>query len=183
MKKVYCLIGRKRVGKDTAADYISEKLYCPKYALATPLKELVCNLFSIEMEELDRYKNEEWDLVAANSNGRQNLQTSFRSILQRCGDSQKNFFGLDCYMHKLHEKMLGDNVVVVSDVRLEEEQKWLTVNTDPIFIKIVRDVEQDVDSTHRTETEADSLGYDVLIENNGTIEELYEKLDKVIERK
>ncbi len=186
MKKVYAVIGQKRVGKDTTADFICKKLGCKKHALATPLKELVCNLFGVSMEQLDEYKNEGWRLEAVTEDNKRNdwytnkLNISFRSILQRCGDSQKDFFGLDCYMRKFHEKLLYQEVIVVPDVRLKEEQKWLMAHTDVTFIKVTREVETDVDSAHRTESEVDELGYDVEIENNGTLEELYAKIDDIV---
>jgi LPS sulfotransferase NodH len=145
------------------------------------------------MEQLDQYKNEHWELTASgpeefkvkhgapiSSPVAESLSVSFRSILQRCGDSQKGFFGLGVYMQKLQEKMMHERVAVVSDVRLAEEQKWLMAHTDVIFIKVTRDVKTDQDSAHRTETEVDELDYDVLIENNGTLEELYAKLNKII---
>ena len=179
-KKTYCIIGRKRVGKDLTADYICKKTGCKKYALATPLKEMVCNMTGITMEQLDRFKNEHWDFDVSREDRLGELNISFRSILQKAGDEMKGFFGLDCYMRKLHEKLLDEEELAVPDVRLGEEQEWLLNNTNPIFIKVVRDVEKDKDSSHRTETEVDKLGYDILIENNGTIEELYEKIDKIL---
>jgi len=191
MKKIYAVTGRARSGKDTVADYIAFKLNCNKYALATPLKDLVCSMLNISMEQLDKYKNEKWELSAEESIdfndvdivcGIDSLNVSFRSILQKCGDEMKAFFGIDCFMKKLHMKMLEEqnDCSVISDVRLLEEQKWLAANTNPVFIKIVRDTEDDKDSGHRTESEVDSLGYDILISNNGTIDELYEKIDKII---
>ena len=64
MKTVFSIIGKKRSGKDTIADYICQKKGCKKYALAKPLKDLVCNIFGITMEQLDRYKNEAWGFDA-----------------------------------------------------------------------------------------------------------------------
>lgn len=193
MKRVYAIVGKKRSGKDTASDYLAEKLGCKKYALATPLKELVCNLFGITMEQLDQYKNEHWQLTAIGpdkmkiSKGgivgiptHNALSTSFRSILQRCGDSQKGLFGLGVYMQKLQEKMMHERTAVISDVRLLEEQKWLMAHTDVTFIKITRDVKTDTDSAHRTEQEVDKLDFDVEIENNGSLDELYAELDNII---
>ena len=182
MKKIYAVTGKARSGKDTVADYIAFKLNCNKYALATPLKEMVCNMLSVSMGELDVFKNEKWAVHAASGNHFEELDISFRSILQKCGDEMKAFFGIDCFMRKLHMKMLEEqnDCSVISDVRLLEEQKWLAANTNPVFIKIVRDTEDDKDSGHRTESEVDSLGYDVVIYNNGTIDELYEKIDKII---
>ena len=186
MKKVYAIIGQKRVGKDTTADYICEKLKCKKYALATPLKELVCAMFEIDMETLDEYKNEGFRLKAQRLDKETYaiadypVDVSFRHILQRCGDRQKAFFGLDCYMRKFHEKLLQEDVIVVPDVRLIEEQKWLMAHTDVTFIKVHRSVKTDIDSAHRTEKEVDKLGYDYLINNNGTKAELYAKIDTIL---
>lgn len=182
MKKVYAIIGQKRSGKDTTADYICSKLNCNKYPLAQSLKELVCNIFNISMEKLDEYKNEKWDLFAMDWELQKRLNISFRSILQKTGDSMKDFFGIDCFMKKFYQKLLNDNrdYAVIPDVRLKEEQDWLIIHSSPIFIKIIRDITQDTDSTHRSETETNKLGYDILIENNGTIDDLYKKIDEQI---
>lgn len=187
MKKVYAVVGRKRVGKDTVADYICEKLSCKKHALAQPLKDLVCNMFGITLEQLDKYKNEGFNLEAyypevydPDTMLHSPVDVSFRAILQRCGDSQKRFFGLDCYMRKLHEKLIHEDVIVVPDVRLKEEQEWLMNNTNVTFIKIVRNVNTDRDSAHRTEQEVDKLGYDVLVDNNSSFEDLYKQIDNII---
>jgi len=188
MKTVFSIIGKKRVGKDLVADYICQKRGCKKYALAKPLKDLVCNIFGITMEQLDQYKNEAWGLdaypITEDLIGRasDDIDVSFRSILQRTGDSMKNFFGIDCYMKKFHEWFMNEDVAVISDVRLKEEQRWLTAHTSPVFIKVIRDNDEDTDSKHRTETESEALGYDIIIENNGTIEELYEKIDKILDQ-
>ena len=87
-------------------------------------------------------------------------------------------------MKKLHERLINDRNkhAIISDVRLKEEQEWLTVHTNPVWIKIVRKVEKDHNSEHRTEKEVSKLGYDVLIENNGSKEALYKKLDKLIDK-
>ena len=186
MKKAICIVGRARSGKDTSADYIAKKLGCNKYALATPLKELVCAMFEIDMETLDDYKNEGFRLKAQRLDretydiAEYPVDVSFRHILQRCGDAQKNLFGLGVYMQKLAEKMHGEDTVVISDVRLLEEQKWLQQNVDVTFIKITRHAEIGHDSRHRTEVETDKLKYDYLIDNNGTIEELYAEIDAIL---
>ena len=186
MKRVYAIIGRARSGKDLSADYICEKLSCKKHALATPLKELVCGMFGIDMETLDTYKNEDFRLKAQKLDRESYnifeypIDVSFRHILQRCGDAQKNLFGLGVYMQKLAEKMQNEDTVVISDVRLLEEQKWLQQNVDVTFIKITRNVEIGRDSAHRTEVETDKLKYDYSIDNNGTIEELYAKIDTIL---
>ena len=184
-KTVYCVIGEKRVGKDTVADYICSKTGATKFPLAEPLKELVCNVFQISMEDLDKFKNEYWDIKCRSKERlefaeKSLLDVSFRSILQKTGDSMKEFFGLDCFMKKVHQKLLNESVAVIPDVRLKEEQEWLTTHANPIFIKIVRDIEKDKDSQHRTEIEVNKLGYDILVENNGTIDELYKKIDSSI---
>ena len=186
MKRVYAIIGEKRTGKDTTADYICERLGCKKHALATPLKELVCAMFGMDMEKLDEYKNEGFHMKAQKLNTEDyqileaTLDVTFRSILQRCGDEQKRFFGLDAYMRKLHEKLIHEDVIVVPDVRLKEEQKWLMNNTNVTFIKIDRFVTPDKDSMHRTEKEVNELGYDIVLDNNGTIKELYAKIDTIL---
>ena len=185
MKRVIAIIGKKRVGKDTASDFLCDKLGGTKIALASPIKETLCDMYNISLEQLDLYKNEQFGFVATktdydNGNYETGVSTTWRSMLQKLGDWYKKVFGLDFFMRMWHQKSLDiDGPIIVPDVRLKEEQEWLLRHTDPIFVKITRDIPSDKDSTHRTETESDSLGYDVLIENNGTIEELYKKLDDI----
>ncbi len=185
-KTVVALIGRARSGKDTVADYIADQLGCNKHALATPLKELVCAMFEIDMETLDKYKNEQYSLKAQKLDRESYnifeypIDVSFRHILQRCGDAQKAFFGLDVYMQKLALKMQDEDTVVVSDVRLVEEQRWLIDNTNVTFIKLHRNAEIGRDSAHRTESETDKLYHDYEIVNDGTIDELYAKIDIIL---
>ena len=178
-----------RAGKDISADYICSKMGCNKYALATPLKELVCNLFQISMEDLDKFKNEHWSIDAYelltpvyDDTDYRRLNTTFRSILQRAGDSMKEFFGTHVFMSKLHEKIKDEGMIVISDVRRITEQEWLMSHRDTVFIKIERNTEKTQDSNHPTEVEVNELSWDYKVSNNGTIEELYEQLDLILSK-
>lgn len=188
-KKCIAILGRSRSGKDSCADYLCSKLGCNKYALAAPLKELVCNLFQISIQDLDKFKNEHWsidayDILSTNyyESDYRRLDTTFRSILQRAGDSIKDFFGISVFLSKVHEKIKDEDLVVISDVRLKEEQAWLMSHRESIFIKVERPTPFTKDSLHRTETEADSLSWDYLIVNDGTLEDLYKQLDLIIKK-
>ena len=188
MKKVYAIIGRKRTGKDTVADYMCERLGAKKYALATPIKEWVAKMLGITLEDLDKYKNENWNMSAFRDNKTTQLERcamvdiSFRSILQNAGENIKDFFGLECFMRKSHEVIINNDTTIIPDVRLKIEQDWLIANTNVTFIKLIRDTELDKDSLHKTETETDSLGYDCLVDNNGNLEDLAKQIDLIINK-
>jgi len=184
MKKVYCIQGAKRTGKDTIADYIQEKVGGIKLACAAPLKRVVCAMLGCTMEQLNKWKNEKYTFYAVSPTGNKELMDcDFRSVLADGGVAMKAELGTDFFTKCAHKKMLNSasGTFIVPDLRMEEEHDWFqTAPCDSVFVKVVRDVEKDANSAHITETEVDNLGYDVLVENNGTMKELYAKIDEIL---
>ena len=74
-------------------------------------------------------------------------------------------------------------IYLVDDIRFEEEAealKNLEVVDQTFIIRMDRDT--GFNDNHRSEHGLDNYdGWDLIIDNNGTLEELYEKLDGVIE--
>ena len=186
MKKVYSILGRKRTGKDTVADYITEQVGAKKLACAAPLKRIVCAMFGIHQVQLDVWKNEKYKFFAESPSGERVLMDcDFRSVLADGGVAMKEELGTDFFTKCAHKEMLesGEGVFVVPDMRMKEEHEWfLRAPCDTTFIKIVRNVKKDSNSAHITETEVDMLGADIVIYNNGTLDELYAKIDRIIKK-
>ena len=184
MKTVYAILGAKRCGKDTIADYIKSKVDATKLACAAPLKRVVCAMFGITQEQLDKWKNEKYTFYAVAPDGTKELMNcNFRSVLADGGVAMKEELGTDFFTKCAHKTMLesASGTFVVPDLRMQDEHDWFQkAPCETVFIRVKRDVEKDANSTHITETELEQLGYDVLIENNGTIEELYAKIDAII---
>jgi len=58
MKNIILVNGKKRSGKDTFSELLSEKGFY-KFAFADSIKEIVCDTLNIDVETLDDYKNSE----------------------------------------------------------------------------------------------------------------------------
>lgn len=72
---------------------------------------------------------------------------------------------------------------VISDSRFQNEVEAFRdyENSQTITIKIERDMEAIKESAHASESTLDTLeGFDYVIENNGTLEELYAKIEEIV---
>lgn len=169
------LLGPAGSGKSLAAKYLAEKLDATEIALADPLKALVKDAFDLTHEQL--YGTQEQKETI---DPRYNL--SPRQLLQKVGQAQRNVFGPDVWVNHLVSKLtFARGHYIVSDVRyINEAYKLLSAGA---FIwKIIRDNRPTkTTSEHSSENEWDKAPYDQEINNNGTIEDFYSKLDIHIE--
>ena len=69
--------------------------------------------------------------------------------------------------------------MVISDLRFIHEYEQLK-KMDAYFIRIKRDQEENKFGQHISETELDKVDLNWELENNGSLEELYEKVDNLI---
>ena len=175
MSKVILIAGKARAGKDTTALLLKE-IYTEKgkktinLAYGNYIKEYAKNI-------------SDWD-------GRD--ETKPRSLLQRLGtdiirkDIDPNFFVKRlCDDIKVYSYFF--DVITVSDVRFPNEIDGPSAMfKDIIKIKIIRDnfVSNltDVEKKHITETALDNYNdFDYIIHNDGTISDLREKVEKIVE--
>jgi len=196
------LVGTKRSGKDTVADYLCEKHSFVKYSLADPMKNAVKEIFLMSDEQLWGDKKEEID---------PRYNTTPRKILQVFGTE---LFQYDIYKHipelSIEPRKLWINRfvqwynnkqsieinkfgfqdifirpqelrgVVISDVRFPHEADELR-KLDAIIIRVVRyPLPKDA---HVSETEQINIETDIVIYNTGTIEKLYKNIDKIMREK
>jgi len=175
--KVIGISGFARSGKDAIGEYITSNYgHYDKYSFADPLKEAVSNLFNIPLIDLYEGDREtilpEWGL-------------SVRQILQRFGtECMRNNFGNDFWIKKAQTIVdeLGNLKLVLPDVRFENEADFCRENG--ILVHIVRpDADGKVgDIGHASESGITQLKTDYYIHNNGTLEELYEKIDNLMKK-
>jgi hypothetical protein len=177
------MIGKAGSGKDTVADYIVRRYGFSKIALADPLKKAVQIIFDIDNETMyDREKREE-PLVGWEG-------WTVRKLLQ--------FVGTELFRVQVDENIWVKNCVsrsmksplsVIADVRFHNEvdglKKYLAeCGRKSLFIKVVRpDVGNGAPSgiaNHASESAIDELKYDFLVVNDGSFEDLYQKVDVVM---
>jgi len=175
------LAGHKGSGKDTVAAYLVKEHGFERKAFADPLKNSVAALFDIPFNEVDKLKNNPDAgvmLVDDDSGGAHTML--FRTFLQRYGtESHRDIFGYDFWLdYTLPVRgFYQGRAICVTDVRFVNEAERVRMLGGHIW---VIDREQVVTlDTH--ESEIIDFNYDMLISNNGTIDELYEKVEECLD--
>jgi dephospho-CoA kinase len=156
--------GKMQVGKTTAADYLVRRHGFVKYALADPIKEIAIAGFG-------------WD-GAKDERGRR--------LLQEIGTVGRNY-DPEVWLVPLAARLEREDPprVVVDDVRLAREVAFL----EPRGFTVVR-IDRPIDlvsgrssvdrKSHETETELDQVRFELTIDNAGTLDELFARLDALV---
>jgi hypothetical protein len=171
MVKLIAFTGKIGSGKTTAAECVDCTHH---FTFAAPLKEASRELFGFTSEQLyDKDEKEQIDNYWG---------VSPREVLQ--------WLGTDCLREKFHgffvkrmgQRFIGledDSVVVISDVRFDDEARFVRDNGG-IVVQITRsNGNQHVDAglvDHLSEKGISPNLVDVFVENNGTIDEFIQKI-------
>jgi hypothetical protein len=185
-------------GKSTATEYLTAKYKMTEYMLAKPLKDIAIILgfehhqvYGTQEQKLEI--NKFWGI-----SGRHFLQVFGSEV---CRDFMPTVLAQMFRPNRglwirLFEKYLGENIeknIIVSDVRFGDESKIVKEHGGYV-IRITRgnregsregnrvnSAANSLVHTHQSETQADTIEPYIVIENNGTLEEFYQKLDEVVE--
>lgn len=233
--KLVCIVGKKRSGKDTCANFVANELNSMKYQLAQPIKETLCRAYNVRFGNTPIYPklsfddwegNGEWDrerpfamnnrdaedlfheslnilsrqyrLDTFGHNGGYKVQEvvekltlnnkepwTIRRFMQTLGtdivvDELDRMFWMKLFADKYFDNMYSDyDYFVVPDVRQVHEIETLRTMGATI-IHVVRPDAVDSEDSHITEAGLPITPTDIVIENNGTVEELFEKIKKVL---
>lgn len=158
--------GFKRSGKDTisqmiANHYQSSGKLVDIFHYADPIKEHVCKLFNISLEQLDEFKNSKKELWSFDNYYNAYKVTDFRDILTSTGDSFKSIFGDDIFLRLIHEKIEKSeaDIIIIPDFRFTVEHIL-----NAVTIRIINnDITNDTD--HPSETELIDFDFDMSIDN------------------
>jgi len=175
------LAGKAGAGKDTVARYLWMQHKYERVAIACPLKEML-------IAALDKTPPPDW--IPTQGNWREKLygsqpKTQFvRWLLQFVGtDIVRNHidtsYWVDHLEHKLDELMWKGVGVVVTDMRFRLEADFVQSLGGKVW-RIIRPEEfRSEHGGHVSETELDNYNYwDATIINDGTREQLYERVEK-----
>lgn len=191
--------GRARVGKDTVVKYLVEKYGFNQIALADPVKkgsyamdpwiaitDVEWNNLGLEptLRNLAFYCEEEQVyfvklqvLVDVLGVEKAKVICGVRQFYQKYGtEGGRDIHGEDCWLNIAKRQFTEQDAI--SDVRFSNEAEFVRENGG-IVLNLVRNVKEEV-AQHASENDLCSEYYDVLIDNNGTKEELYAQLDKLI---
>lgn len=159
------VIGKMRSGKNTFADFFINR-GLQEFKFGTGIAEII-----------QKYFPEEWE------------KGKPRHLYQGIGQYLRSF-NQDVWVKYLAKQIEGKPNVIVTDCRQANEVKWLKENGFYIVkveadeevriqrIKAEGDTFKKEDLYHETELQVDMAEYDMLVSNNGSIEDLHrEALD------
>lgn len=173
------ICGKAGSGKDTVGDHLINKYGFKKIALADPIKRLVKDVFVLDDHTTyDRIAREEpldeWE------------GWSVRKLLQ--------FIGTELFRENIDDAVWvkslwfriqndKENNYVVTDVRFPNELKFFKDNAGADFtsIKVIRDGCEGSVGLEGHASESFDLETERIINNDGTIKELYNTVDHIIE--
>lgn len=169
-------IGHKAgVGKQVAADYLTEKYGHFQLSFADPLRNAAQTLFGFShYQMLDRALKEKPD---------PRWGISPRQALQQLGDALRGQFGADFLIRIMKNRVdaaaqEGAKAVVIPDVRFWDEVAAIQGWRGRLF-RIDRDAP--AVNAHKSEIQLDGFdGWDAILDNNGDFQHLYDQLDGLL---
>lgn len=185
------LMGKMRSGKDTVAEIIDQEIGheipCEQYAFADGIKDVLLDYFLEDVIELDKQgKKPRHHLQHIGQEFRKLNEGVWIGYLDRT-------IKANAHLHKY--RGFADRCVIITDVRQPNEHFYvknlgyhiIKIDTeDEIRVKRMEDLNQVDDSTaeqmqHETEKYIDSLNYDYVIRNNGSLEDLKQSTKRVLQ--
>lgn len=176
------IVGKKQVGKDTISDYLCQSnLKFKKFAFADALKELMLLLYpQLTPDHLHDPVLKETNLsfLRHGESPRKVLQYIGTELFRTCFDEN---VWINIVKEKI-KKYIEFHHIIISDVRFQNELDSLLEfekDTQVLLLRIKR--ETDFVDTHATETNHVASEKIIEIENNGSKEELYQKIDTILQ--
>ena len=186
------LSGKKRVGKDTVADYLVSKYGFVKYSFADPIKDVAKILFGFNYEQLYGRDKEEidsrWNISPRDffqKFGTDYMQYQFPNIFPDTKEviPDKCFWVKRFHFWYQEQKKKDPNIkIVITDVRFNHEYNYL-LDQDAMIIKITNSLLESNDN-HISETELDTYDiskFDYHIKNDKTIGILHIVIDDIMD--
>ena len=188
------LIGEAGSGKDTSADYLKNKYPITLYALGNPIKEITRHMFLFSDEQLyGKLKNvvderwgvtprETWQVIGTNI-----MQFQIYGLLPHLINTVpvREFWihHFKMWYKQLLESDSKNENVIVTDIRFQHEADTIK-QLGGYLIKIERPTLDKSDELykHCSETAISTMESDIYIMNDGSLEELFEKVDVAFNR-
>lgn len=158
--------GKAGSGKDTSASYFKNS---KNFAFATRLKEICCFIFGLSKEQtetLKEIKDPRWGITP-------------REIFQKVGKFIRSIDN-NYFVNYLKSQLLAcDGNRIITDVRYDNEAQMIK-ELGGMIIKIVRPNYLSDFDNHESENGIMEKYIDVIIINNGSVEDLHKKINLAI---
>jgi len=166
------ITGYSGCGKDTVADYLVKYHGFTKKTFAEPLKKAVQLLFDFSDHQV--YGTQE-DKMQVDPR----WCVTPRGMMQWLGtDIIRNQFDPDFWVKHFEFTFKHDALIVVSDLRFMNEAS-LIHKLGGLIVRLHR---HDNHDEHQSETELDYIIPDMIINNNQSVDDLYQHVDAIINR-
>lgn len=183
LPKIIAVCGAKRAGKDTIANILCDKYGYKHIKIAQKLKDICKILFSFTDDQLETDIKEDIDR-RWNISPRQAMQFIGTEVMQY--QIQHLLPGVDrnFWMHSIIKEIDANPELryVISDLRFLHEAKMLR-EKDAVIIKVCRDRAGDTHiDNHVSELEYIKINHDLLIKNNGTVDNVVSQIESFFGR-
>jgi hypothetical protein len=192
--QIISISGKIGSGKDTVAKLIIDKSFISNWKVkkwATKVKEIASLLTGIPVEKFESqefkrsYLSDEWSKTKTINGQLVKEPMTVRDLLQTIGtDAIRDVLHEDAWVNALMSeyKTKNDNYWIITDTRFPNELNTIK-NNKGIIIKVIRDSGNTVGTLHASETALDDYtGWDYIINNNGSIEQLEQEVVKFLEK-
>jgi len=193
---IIAICGFQSSGKDTIAEYLISNYNYKKLSFASVLKDIIAIIFDWSRDKLegltkeDRAWREEIDEWWANALNMPNL--SPRYVLQYFGTELfRVHWHQDIWLKVIEKKLMNYENIVITDCRFPNEIEMLN-KYGAKFIHIHRKMPEwfekyqqgefveEAEKLHQSEKEWIRCNPDYVINNNGSLDELYEQVNKLL---
>lgn len=179
--KLIGLSGRAGSGKDTVANYMVNNYNYTKLSFGKVLKDVVSCIFGWPRYLLEgdtkesrefREKEDKW------WSEHLKIKITPRIAMQKIGtDVFRMHFHQDIWLLILKKQITKYDKIVVTDIRFLNEYNMIKNMGGNVFKISKSNIIKD---THLSENILDNIQFKYEIDNNGTIEELYQKIDNLL---
>jgi hypothetical protein len=174
-RRLIGIAGRAGSGKDTIARHLSVVHGFHVTAFATPLKDILIRL-GLTRDHFATLAAKETPIPALGKSPRQMMQTLGT-------DWGRNMVHEDLWIRVLEHRLRGyppGHDLCVSDVRYNNEARWIREQGGVIW-HIARADHETTESEHSSEAGVAELLDDEIIDNNGTLQELLDVVDSLLQ--
>ena len=169
------IAGYKGSGKDTAGSILIEKHDFQKVSFAKPIKDLVSNMFNIDRYEIEGTCELTRELREDPKRGAYNK--SQRLLLQEIGTGLRHIVHPNIWCDMLMKELMSDEHYVITDVRFPNEVE--AIHNNGGFVIGIKRPGFNGDG-HESEHALDDVALPYIVQNDGTMEDLRNKIDKLV---
>lgn len=163
------LLGHINSGKTTIANYLRNRYHYNTYALGTGVKQFVVDLYQT-LHDIDSNIQ---PIRYADLNDRR-VKEQYRPHMQKIStEVVRKYFGGDVWVRYLDTQIDHTHPYIIDDIRFKNEFNYYSPKC--MSIRVRRDDE--TANQHISEHDVDDVRVDCEISNNGTLDDLYNKID------